>query len=360
LEPARSPEAPDGGERDYATEAAAGLGVPCYAKTRELAAPPLPRTAAPGSALEREGEYGYLSKGWGGEPWESDPRRKLDSARRRSRKAMCFLVAGDHGSALAEAGAALGRLRSSLGRDSEEALFCETTIALSGLGVCAWSSADRALSRIAARASGKFGPFHPQALRAISFRAKLAGCEGRGTLSLKLLNDLLVRDMASLGAWHRFTLSDAASLAEAYAAEGDLHGGLQAARHAAVHSAAALGPHHPLAAAAAALLKTRFASAEGFGAAAAELALAQEANKPLFDPRLRGTWPKPVSLAFAVLDGDRAAAERDALDEAGTPFGRLMDAGPLDGEPRQEMLRRLIKEMGFAVQDALRPAARAM
>jgi hypothetical protein len=318
-------------------------------KSREVSAPPFPRV--PGGAsgeLAREGDYAWVASDLEGYRRTVLLGTPLDSAVYLSRLARIQLLKGEWKAARAAAGAACRRLSSLAGPHSEEALFCEETLALSGFKELGWLRADACLEGVAARAETLGGPDCPQALRSMSSRAALASRAGVRGLSLLLLEELADRDGTVHGAFHRFSIADRISLAIETGLTGGHRRAVGLARRCAEEAAAVLGPKHPLRCVAVAGLGQVKAGAGSCKEAAAILADAVDLHVKVMGPCHPRTLECVAQLSGALWrSGLGDLAERVAAQATMALLSREVAFSPVDGKA-WEALDRVSEMMAMA------------
>jgi hypothetical protein len=193
-----------------------------------------------------EGDYSWLDLDWEGFRKSLLGGPGPVPAIYLSRLARHQFLIDDLKGASAYASAALREISPLLGPESEEALFCEETLALCGIRTWGWTRANGAAEGLVRKTDSALGPESPQARRALACWVSLACWSGDRNLSRRLLSELFRRDLAVHGPLHRFPLADRLDLAAEVALAGEIGEALKLARDCVRDTEAVLGPDNPL------------------------------------------------------------------------------------------------------------------
>ncbi|MDR1081266.1 MAG: tetratricopeptide repeat protein [Deltaproteobacteria bacterium] len=317
-------------------------------RSRELSAPPgFPRRDDSLPELEAEGDFGWLDSDMDGFERIVLAGNSLDSAIYLSRIARLHLLAGGYRAAEAAGSAAYPHLSSGQGHCSEEALFCEETLALAGFRSWGWTRTNEALADIALRSGRHLGPLSPQTLRAVASRAALASRIGVRPLAGELYAELVHRDISALGSSHRFTLADRICLASEACLAGDRVFALGIARACVAEAESVLGEFHPLRCMAMFCEGEILAAGGTFAEATSALSAAAELHLKVFGPDHERTLDCAGALAGSLYRSGHPDLAEKVLRKAVDDLECRMDTCTREAEEAWERLLLMQEEMGF-------------
>ncbi|MDR3153303.1 MAG: hypothetical protein LBW85_03295 [Deltaproteobacteria bacterium] len=195
---------------------------------------------------EKEGDYNWIHAQWDIFYAMLLRERTPMWAKYLSRLARIQALSGDWKGGLAAANAALPGLRDDCGFESEEAFFCEETVALAGERRWGAAKSLNLLEDLAGRACRALSHDSPQIGRALSSWARIASLDGNRAMSRMILKELIERDIKIFGLRHRFTIADRLRLAVEDGLAGELREAFRQACKCSADAERDLGPDHPL------------------------------------------------------------------------------------------------------------------
>ncbi|MDR1040176.1 MAG: hypothetical protein LBR80_08440 [Deltaproteobacteria bacterium] len=299
------------------------------------------------SELAAEGDYSWLDLDWDGFRKTVLDGNSLDSAIYLSRLARRSLLRDQPKAALSSAAAGYPHLEYGQGPNSEEAIFCEETMALAGFSFWGWSRANCELADLSLRSSRHLGQGSPQTLRVLASRAALAAKVQIRELSRELYADLVTRDIKSLGPTHRFTIADRISFAVETGHAGDHGYALGLVRACADDAETVLGAYHPLRCIAAARAGDILSASGAFSEAASALSAAVELHLKVFGPDHERTLDCAGELGRALFWSGHPELAENVLLKTTADYERSAGSPSKGAETAWERLLNLQDEMGF-------------